>query len=102
MQSLAIAASALIAQGTNVGIIADNVANAETPGYAARSASLVSMNSLSGFGGVKVGAIVTAPQPGVDLVGEFANLMLARTAYEAALKVVSTSSTMSNTLLQTI
>ena len=96
MQPLSIATSALIAQSAVVAVIADNIANARTPDYAQRSASLVSMNP-----GVKVGAIFTAPQSGVDLVAQFTDLMLARTAYEASLKAMSASAAMSRALLQT-
>lgn len=97
MNALAIAASSLIAQQTNVAVIADNVANATTPGYAARAAQLVSMNP-----GVKVAAIVTDVTPGVDLISEFANLMQARTAYSAALKVFSASDRMSRALSESV
>ena len=112
MNTLAIAASALIAQQTNVAVIAGNVANATTPDYKARTAQLVPMDSSNGYGGVKVGAIITdvAPPPfsggasnqEVDLVAEFANLMQARTAYSAALKVVASSDQMTHALLASV
>lgn len=94
---LTIATSALLAQQANVGVIADNVANVETANFRPQQASLVSMNP-----GVKVGAILTADRPGVDLATEFVNLILARTAYEASLKVVSASEQMSGALLTTV
>ena len=68
MNSFAIAAAELRAIHTQLNVIGDNVANVTTPGYSARAVQFVSMNSLNGMGGVKVGAIVTAPNPGVDLV----------------------------------
>ena len=102
MNSFAIAAAELRAVHTQLNVIGDNVANVTTPGYAARTAQLVSMNSLNGLGGVKVGAIVTASHPGVDLVTQFAGLMMAHVAYRSALKVVSTSDAMTNALLATV
>jgi len=97
MQALAIATSALVAQTAVVNVVAQNVANALTPGYAAKTASLVSMNP-----GVKVGAVVDAASPEVDLGSEFATLMQARTAYKAALKIFSTSEQMSRALLASV
>jgi len=97
MQALAIAASALVAQSAVVNVIAENVANAVTPGYTAKAAQLVSMNP-----GVKVGAIVDANPTGVDLASEFVNLILAKTAYQSALKVVSSAERMSQALLASV
>lgn len=94
---LTIATSALLTQQANVGVIADNVANVETANFRPQQANLVSMNP-----GVKVGAILTADRPGVDLATEFVNLILARTAYEASLKVVGASEQMSGALLTTV
>jgi flagellar hook protein FlgE len=96
MNSFAIAAAELRAIHTQLNVIGDNVANVTTPGYAERSAKLVSMNP-----GVKVGAIVTAPNPGVDLATQFAGLIQAHSAYSAALKVFSASDRMSRTLFET-
>jgi flagellar hook protein FlgE len=98
MNSFAIAAAELRAIHTQLNVIGDNVANVTTPGYAARTAQLVSMNSLNGLGGVKVGAIVTAPYPGVDLVTQFAGLIMAHVAYRSALKVIASSNEMSHAL----
>lgn len=95
-QALKIAVSALLAQQANVNVIANNVANAVTPDFKPQQASLVSMNP-----GVKVGAILTADAPGVDLANEFVNLILAQRAYEASLKVVSTSDQMMEALVRT-
>jgi flagellar hook protein FlgE len=96
MQALAIAASALVAQTAVVNVAAQNVVNALTPDYSARTAPLVSMNP-----GVKVGAVADTGQP-VDLAGEFVTLMLAQTAYRSALKIVSTSEQMSQALLASV
>jgi flagellar hook protein FlgE len=97
MQTLAIAASALVAQTTVVNVAAQNIANAVTPGYTAQAAQLVSMNP-----GVKVGAIVDATSPGVDLATEFVNLILAKTAYQSSLKTVTTSDQMARALIASV
>lgn len=96
MDALTIAGSALTAQSTNVSVIANNVANAETPGYAAQQPQFVAMNP-----GVSVGAIVDTGQS-VDLANEMVNLITAKAAYEAALNVVTTTQQMSNTLLAAV
>jgi flagellar hook protein FlgE len=96
MQTLAIAASALVAQSAVVNVAAQNVANALTPGYGVKAAPLVSMAL-----GVKVGAVVDTGQP-VDLAGDVVTLMLAEAAYRSALKVVSTSEQMSRDLLASV
>jgi flagellar hook protein FlgE len=97
MTALTTAVSALAAQQANVAVIADNVANAQTPGYVAKRAEFVSASP-----GVAVGAIVRAPIPQVDIAQEFVGLMMARTAYEAALKVVSTADRMSGDLIASL
>jgi flagellar hook protein FlgE len=94
---LTIATSALLAQEAKVSVIADNIAKFDTANFRPQQASLVSINP-----GVKVGAILTADRPDVDLASEFVNLILARTAYEASLKVVGASDDMASALLKTI
>ena len=96
IDAISIAGSAVTAQATNVGVIANNVANAETPGYTAQQPQFVAMNP-----GVTVGAIVDTGQ-GVDLTNEMVNLITAKAAYEAALNVVTTTQQMSNTLLAAV
>jgi flagellar hook protein FlgE len=97
MTALTTAVSALLAQQTNVAVIADNIANSRTPDYAPKQANLVSTDP-----GVTVGSIARAPLPEVDIAHEFVGLMMARTAYEAALKVVSTSERMNGDLLASV
>lgn len=96
IDALSISGSALTAQATNVAVIADNVANVETPGYTAKQAQLVSMNP-----GVAVGAIVDTGQP-VDLTNQMVDLIMAKTAYEAAAKVFSVANQMVGSLLKAI
>jgi len=102
MNSFAIAAAELRAIHTQLNVIGDNVANVTTPGYAARTSPFVSATSLDGLGGVKVGAIVTSPSPGVDLATQFAGLMIAHAAYRSALKIVAGSGEMTHALLATV
>ena len=97
MNSFAIAAAELRAIHTQLNVIGDNVANVTTPDYSARAVQFVSMNP-----GVKVGAIVTAPHPGVDLATQFAGLMVAHVAYRSALKMIAGSHEMSHALFATV
>jgi flagellar hook protein FlgE len=94
--ALSIAGSALAAQTISLAVTADNVANATTPGYTAKQAQFVAMNP-----GVSVGAIVDTGE-GVDLADQMVNLILAKTAYEAAVNVVRTTNQMTGTLLAAI
>ena len=93
---LRIASSALAAQTIRLAVTADNVANATTPGYTEKQAPFVPMNP-----GVGVGAIVDTGQ-GVDLTNQMVNLILAKTAYEAAVNVVRTTNQMTSTLLAAV
>lgn len=97
MDALGIAASALQAQQVNVGVIANNVANAETPGYKPQQVTLMPMNP-----GVAVGPIIASTQPSVDIASQLVDLMIAQQAYAAAAKVASASIQMSHDLLRAI
>ena len=96
IEALNIASSALTAQSVNLSVIANNVANATTPGYTAKQAAFVPMNP-----GVAVGAIVDTGQS-VDIATELVNAILARTAYQAAAKIFTTANQMIGTLLASI
>lgn len=97
MYALPIAASALAAQSIWTGVIADNVANATTPGTTPRFAVLVPLNPR-----VAVSAIIDDGENEDDPAVPFTDLILARNAYEAALKVFATSAAMSYELLRTV
>ena len=94
--ALSIAGSALAAQTISLAVTADNVANATTPGYTAKQAQFVPMNP-----GVSVGAIVDTGQS-VDIANQMVNLILAKTAYQAAASVFRTANQMASTLLAAI
>lgn len=94
--ALSIAGSALAAQTISLAVTADNVANATTPGYTAKQTQFVPMHP-----GVSVGAIVDTGQP-VDLADQMVNLILAKTAYQAAASVFRTSDQMTKTLLAAV
>ncbi len=94
--ALRIAGSALAAQTISLAVTADNVANATTPGYTAEQAQFVPMNP-----GVGVGAIVDTGQS-VDIANQMVNLILAKTAYQAAASVFRTANRMTNTLIATL
>jgi flagellar hook protein FlgE len=93
--ALTIAASALRAQQINLGVIASNVANAETPGYKPQQATFIPMNP-----GIAVGPVVASADASVDIGSELVNLILAKTAYAAAAKIASASNEMTHTLLK--
>jgi flagellar basal body rod protein FlgG len=78
LSTISIAASALTAQTTQVAVIADNVANADTPNYTAKQAQFVPMHP-----GVSVGAVIDTGQP-VDLGNQMIDLITAKAAYQAA------------------
>lgn len=96
MDAIGIAASALTAQSTNLNVIADNVANATTPGYTAKQAVFTPMNP-----GVGVSAVVDTGQS-VDLGAAMVNLITARAAYQAALTAVETAGQMGDALIAAI
>jgi flagellar hook protein FlgE len=96
IDALSIARSALLAQTIGLGVTADNVANAITPGFTAKQAAFVAMNP-----GVAVGAIVDSGQ-GVDLANQMVNLILAKTAYAAAAAVFRTADRMTTALLASV
>lgn len=96
MDAITIAGSALAAQSTNLNVIAGNVANATTPGYTAKQAVFAPMNP-----GVSVAAVVDTGQS-VDLGTAMVNLITARSAYQAALNVVSTANQMTDALLAAV
>ena len=92
-----IARTALDAQSINTSVIADNIANANTPNYAPKQVTFIPLNP-----GVAIGAIIASPQASVDVGSEFMNLMVAKYAYEAATKVISASDQMMHDLLAAI
>lgn len=96
LDALGITGSALTAQSVNLEVIANNVANAATPGYTAKQAVFVPMNP-----GVAIGAVIDTGQ-GVDLASQLVDLITAKTAYEAAIGVAKTAEQMTGTLLAAI
>lgn len=97
IDALSIARTALDAQSINTSVIADNIANANTPNYAPKQVTFIPLNP-----GVAVGPIVASAQASVDVASEFVNLLVAKQAYEAATKVVSVSDQMMHDLLAAI
>ncbi|CAN7642146.1 flagellar basal body protein [Rhizobium sp. LjRoot30] len=78
------AVSGLLAQSTRVGAIANNVANAGTPGYQRQETTL----SSSPSGGVSATVVPTGE--GVDLAGEFTDLISAELSYKTNAAVFET------------
>jgi len=106
---LGIAASGLQAAQFELGVSANNIANADTPGYKAQRADLV---DLSG-GGVAVAGTTADPSPGptlpdgsqgsnVDLANEVVNTIQARILYTANALVFRTADQMYGTLLNVL
>ena len=96
LSTISIAASALTAQTAQVNVIADNVANAQTPNYTAKQAPLVPMNP-----GVSVGPVVDTGQP-VDLGNEMINLINAKAAYQAAVVALQKADADAKTLIAAV
>ena len=105
-QIFALALSGMQAAQAKFGAAADNLANADTPGY---KASRVDLVELSG-GGVGVAGITKDPSPGplqpdgregsnVDIAREAINLTRAKVLYTANAALVRMGDRMSGTLL---
>jgi len=103
---LGIAASGLQAAQYDLGVSANNIANAVTPGYKSQRPDLVDLSD----GGVAVAGTSTDPTPGpilpdgsqgsnVDLASEVVNTIQARNLYTANAVVFRTADQMYGTLL---
>lgn len=106
MQVYSIALSGLQAANAQLNATADNIANADTPGYKAQRPDLVELST----GGVAVGGITRNPAPGptqpdgsqgsnVDLANEMVNLTRAKLLYRANAAVLKTADQMTGNLL---
>ncbi|HWE74148.1 MAG TPA: flagellar basal body protein [Stellaceae bacterium] len=96
MSTISIAASALTAQTAQVDVIANNVANAQTPNYTAQQAQFVPMHP-----GVSVGAVIDTGQQ-VDLGSEMINLIHAKAAYQAAVFALQKADADAKTLIAAV
>jgi len=97
-----VSASGMQAASTLFDVAAGNIANADTPGYQARSAALASQPgggvAVTGVG-VPVGAPAAIPgSANVDLGEQMADLMTASGAYTANATALSTESRMIGSL----
>jgi flagellar basal body rod protein FlgG len=97
MDALTIASSAMQAQATNISVIANNIANSDTPGYTPQQATLIPMNP-----GVAVGPIIASVQGAVDDTTQIVDLMAAKQAYEAAASVANSDEQMFKTMMQSV
>jgi flagellar basal-body rod protein FlgC len=106
MDLFGIALSGMQAAQTQLNVAANNIANADTPGYQSRRADLVELST----GGVGVAGMTSdttpgAPQPdgktgsNVDLARELVNVRQAQTLYAANAMVVKTADQMTGSLL---
>jgi flagellar hook protein FlgE len=105
-QVFGIALSGMQAATTQLDVAANNIANADTPGYKASRADLVELST----DGVGVAGISKDPAPGplqpdgkegsnVDLAGESINLTRAQILYSANAAVIKIGNRMTGTLL---
>ncbi|HWE95302.1 MAG TPA: flagellar basal body protein [Tepidisphaeraceae bacterium] len=105
MDLFGIALSGMQAAQTQLNVAANNIANADTPGYQSRRADLVELST----GGVGVAGVTadTTPAPqsdgsngsNVDLPSQLVSLQQAKTLYAANAMVVKAADQMTGTLL---
>lgn len=98
---LATAFSGLQASATQAQTAANNVVNANTPGYQpqdTRTTSVVAPRT-SGSG---IQAQIIDGNQGVDLTREFANLLIAETSYKANAQVIRQTEDLQDQLLDVI
>lgn len=88
------ALSGMMAQTTRVAAAANNVANADTPGYQRLNTSL---SSLGGSGGVT--ASVSPSDGDVDMGSELTDMMMAEQSYKANASVFETGADMWDVLM---
>lgn len=102
-QILATALSGLNANAFRAGVAANNVVNANTPGYAparAETTSLVANRGLDTGSGVQ--AQLLQGEGEVDLVSEFTRLITSEAAYKASAKLVETARQTDDALLKAL
>ncbi len=92
---LNIASSGMRAQTNKVGVVAGNIANSSTPGYAALSANL---QSTAG-GGVAVMIAPSGQSGEVDITGQMTDLIQAEQSYKASAVVFETGADMWDMLM---
>ena len=94
MDVFSIASSGLQASSAKLNVTAQNIVNADTPGYTERRADTVELST----GGVAVDSVQDAGQS-VDLAHEMVHLSLEKQQYNANAMVVKTADRMIGSLL---
>lgn len=97
VKALNIAESALEANTTQMEVIAENIANVDTPNY--QKQSVILSESLGG--GVEVSQIVESDEP-VSLEEEMTDMIRVQRAYQASMKVIETVDEMLETALEMV
>ncbi|MBT4937730.1 MAG: hypothetical protein HON14_01260 [Rhodospirillaceae bacterium] len=100
---LSTALSGMHANALRANVAANNVVNANTPGFSpsrAQSTSLVAGRGIDGGSGVNVQ--ILANEGEVDLVTEITQLIVAETAYKASAALVRTAEHTSDALLDAL
>ena len=110
--ALATANSGLVAGGDRIAAAADNIVNADTPGYRPVEVVSISVVTPNGTGGVQShvrtdlseenllqSAGADGESADVDIAREFIRMILARSAYQASAETMRAAEEMSRTLV---
>jgi flagellar hook protein FlgE len=106
MDLFGIALSGMHAAQTQLNVAADDIANADTPGYQSRRADLVELSAGGvGVAGITADTSPAGPKAGgtegsnVDLAAQLVNVRQAQTLYAANAMVVRAADRMTGSLL---
>ncbi len=101
---LSVAVSGLNASAAQAQVSANNVVNANTPGFRparAEATTLVAGRGIDGGAGVQV-QVFAGEDEGVDLVAEFTRLIASDAAYKASARLIETAQEIDNALLKSV
>jgi flagellar basal body rod protein FlgG len=85
-----------MAQTAKVDVIANDIANAETPDATAKQTQFVPMSP-----GVSIGAVIDSREK-IDMATNLTELINARAAYQAAVEAMRTENENNKTLIATV
>ena len=99
-----VAFSGLNASATRAQVAANNVVNANTPGFRparVETTSLVAGRGLDGGAGVQA-QLLEGDAEGVNLVTEFTQLIASKVAYKASAELIRTGQELDDALLRSV
>ncbi|MEK9751934.1 MAG: flagellar basal body protein [Rhodospirillaceae bacterium] len=99
-----IAVSGLNAGATRAQVTANNVVNANTPGFRparVETMTLVAGRGIDGGAGVQA-QLLEGTEPGVDLVTEFTQLIASKVTYKASAELICTGLELDEALLRAV